>query len=128
MRDGASMTLPPGAITPTMFQILLSLRDGERHGYSMMRDIGRQTDGAMQVGAATLYRSIKKLVDAGLIEETDERPDPELDDERRRYYRLTALGERVAKEEAERLAKLVEAAYHKRLLGRGRFAHLGGKP
>jgi len=121
------MTQPQGSITPTMFQVLMSLRDAERHGYSIMRDIEEQTDGAVRVGAATLYRSIKKLVDGGLIAETDERPDPELDDERRRYYRLTSLGERVAREEAERLAKLVEMAYRKSLIGRGRLSPQGGK-
>jgi DNA-binding PadR family transcriptional regulator len=120
------VTLPKGQLTPSMFQILLSLRDGERHGYSIMRDIADRTEGDMRVGAATLYRSIKRMVAAGLIQETDERPDPEMDDERRRYYRLTALGEHVAKEEAERLVKLVESAYRKSLVERPRFAPRGG--
>jgi DNA-binding PadR family transcriptional regulator len=99
-----------------MFQIMLSLLDGERHGYSIMRDISHRTDGEVHVGAATLYRCIKRMLETGLILETAERPDPELDDERRRYYRLTELGERVARTEAQRLAKLVEAAYRKNLL------------
>jgi DNA-binding PadR family transcriptional regulator len=120
------VTLPKGQLTPATFQILLSLVDGERHGYSIMRDIADRTDDEMKVGAATLYRCIKRMVDAGLIVETAARPDPALDDERRRYYRLTQLGERVTREEAQRLAKLVESAYHKRLLDSPGFAPLGG--
>jgi DNA-binding PadR family transcriptional regulator len=110
------VTLPKGQLTPAMFQIMLSLTDGERHGYSIMRDIATRTDGDVRIGAATLYRCIKRMLETGLIVETDERPDPDLDDERRRYYRLTQIGEGVAKEEAQRLAKLVEAAYRKSLL------------
>lgn len=110
------MTLPAGQLTPAMFQILLSLRDGERHGYSIMCDIRDRTDREVQIGPATLYRCIKRLLDAGLIVETDARPDPALDDERRRYYRMTDLGERVAREEAQRLVKLVQAAYRKNLV------------
>jgi DNA-binding PadR family transcriptional regulator len=120
------MTLPKGELTSTTFQILLSLLEGERHGYSIMRDIAERTDGEMKVGAATLYRSIKRMVDTGLIRETDERPVRELDDQRRRYYRLTSLGERVAREEAERLARLVESAYRKSLLDRPRITPAGG--
>jgi DNA-binding PadR family transcriptional regulator len=108
------VTLPKGQLTPSMFQILLSLRDGERHGYSIMRDIADRTEGDMRVGAATLYRSIKRMVAAGLIQETDERPDPEMDDERRRYYRLTALGRRVLAAESARLEELVRAVHAKR--------------
>jgi DNA-binding PadR family transcriptional regulator len=116
------MTLPAGEITSATFQILLSLVDGERHGYSIMRDIAQRTDGEVKVGAATLYRCIKRMVDSGVIVECDARPDPELDDERRRYYRLTQLGETVTRNEAQRLAKLVEAAYQKRLLEKPEFA------
>ena len=116
------MTLPKGQVTPAMFQILLSLMDGERHGYSIMREIADRTDGDVKVGAATLYRCIKRMLEAGLIVETDERPDPELDDQRRRYYRLSEFGERVAREEAQRLAKLVESAYRKSLLDAPGFA------
>jgi DNA-binding PadR family transcriptional regulator len=105
-----------------MFQIMLSLIDGERHGYSIMRDIAQRTEGEVQVGAATLYRCIKRMVDTGLIVETEERPDPELDDERRRYYRLTEMGQRAARDEAKRLARLVESAYRKSLLDRPALA------
>jgi DNA-binding PadR family transcriptional regulator len=112
------VTLPKGELTSTTFQILLSLTDGERHGYSIMRDIAERTEGQTKVGAATLYRSIKRMVDDGLISESEERPDPELDDQRRRYYRLTSLGEQAARTEAQRLSSLVESAYRKRLIER----------
>lgn len=110
-----------------MFQILLSLGDGERHGYGIMRDIADRTDGEMRVGAATLYRCIKRMLEAGLIVETDERPDPRLDDERRRYYRLSELGERLARDEAARLVKLLQSACGKRFLDIPGLAPLGGK-
>src|ERR1051326_5406463 len=100
--DDHSLTFPRGGLTPAMFQIMLSLIDGERHGYSIMRDIAQRTEGEVRIGAATLYRCIKRMVDTGLIAETDERPDPDLDDERRRYYRLTDTGQRAARNEAKR--------------------------
>ncbi len=75
-------------LTPAVFHILLALADGERHGYSIMQEIAVQTGGALRIGPTTLYRSIKRMLEDGLIVEVDERPDPELDDERRRYYRL----------------------------------------
>lgn len=99
-----------------MFQILLSLVDGERHGYSIMRDIATRTEGEVQLGSATLYRCIKRLLETGLIVVSDQRPDPELDDERRRYYRITEQGEEVARQEALRLARVVQSAYRKRLI------------
>jgi len=105
-------------LTPAVFQILLVLAGGERHGYAIMKEVEANTDGRMQLGPGTLYRSIKRMLSDGLIEESAERPDPALDDERRRYYRLTALGRRVAGAEAERLAGLVRLAESKRLLHR----------
>ncbi len=105
-------------LTPAAFQILLVLADGERHGYAIMKEVEANTQGQMQLGPGTLYRSVKRMLADGLIVESAERPDPELDDERRRYYRLTALGRRVAAAEAERLAGLVELAQAKRLLRR----------
>lgn len=113
-------TLPPGdllPLTPTVFHILLALADGERHGYSIMQEVARITSGAIQMGPGTLYGTIKRMSEAGLIEEADERPDPEMDDERRRYYRLTGFGRRVAQAEAERLAMLLSVARTKRLMG-----------
>lgn len=103
-------------LTPAVFHILLALAGGERHGYGIMREIARATDDQMRIGPGTLYRSIKQMLAARLIEESDERPDPELDDERRRYYRLTPFGLQVAQAEAARLARLVSAARARRLL------------
>ncbi len=90
--------------------ILIAVADRERHGYAIMQDIASRTDGGMRLGPATLYGSIKRLLQDGLIEELDERPDPESDDVRRRYYRITALGRKLAREETARLARLVRQA------------------
>ena len=103
-------------LTPAMFHILLALADRERHGYDIMREVDERTEGKMRLGPGTLYGSIKRMLKAGWIEELDERPDPEMDDERRRYYRLTDFGYRLAVAEAERLARLVKTARNKRLL------------
>lgn len=97
-------------LTPAMYHILLALANGERHGYSIMQDIMAQTQGKLRIGPTTLYRSIKHMLEDGLIAECDERPDPALDDERRRYYRLTDLGRRVAVAETERLARALTVA------------------
>jgi DNA-binding PadR family transcriptional regulator len=105
-------------LTPAMFHILLALSDRERHGYDIMREVDERTEGKMRLGPGTLYGSIKRMLQSGLIEELDERPDPELDDERRRYYRLTDFGYRLAVAEAERLARLVKTARTKKLLTR----------
>ena len=103
-------------LTPAMFHILLALADRDRHGYEIMREVAERTEGKVRVGPGTLYGSIKRMLNDDLIEELDERPDPELDDERRRYYRLSKFGRRVAIAEAERLAQLVKAARSKKLL------------
>jgi DNA-binding PadR family transcriptional regulator len=100
------------------FQILLALADEERHGYAIRREVAERTDGDVQLGPGTLYGSIKRMVNSGLIAESEERPDPELDDERRRYYRITPLGRKVAAAEARRMERLVGIARAKRLLGR----------
>ncbi len=92
------------------FQILVSLADRERHGYSVMQDVAERTDGALRLSPSSLYASIKRLLEQSLIEELSERPDPEHDDERRRYYALTALGRRVAMAEARRLERLLADA------------------
>src|SRR6266581_615338 len=97
-------------LTPAVFHILLALADSERHGYGIMQEIAMRTDGKMRMGPGTLYGSIKRMLADGLIEESGERPDPVLDDERRRYYRLTAFGQRVVRAEAQRLAQLVNVA------------------
>ena len=103
-------------LTPAMFHILLALADKERHGYDIMREVDERSEGKMRLGPGTLYGSIKRMLSDGLIDESGERPDPEMDDERRRYYRLTDLGHRVAVAEAERLEKLVKSARTKKLL------------
>jgi DNA-binding PadR family transcriptional regulator len=114
-------------LTPPVFHILVALADDERHGYGIMQDVARQTNDALQLGPGTLYGCLKRMLAAGLVEESDERPDPALDDERRRYYRMTALGRRVVREEAQRLAGAVVAAQAKRLFGRGKPGFAGGK-
>src|SRR4051794_27474101 len=97
-------------LTPSVFHILLALADEERHGYGIMQDVAQQTGNALQLGPGTLYGCLKRMLAAGLVEESDERPDPSLDDERRRYYRMTAFGRRVVRAEAQRLAGAVSAA------------------
>jgi DNA-binding PadR family transcriptional regulator len=92
------------------FHILVSLADKERHGYSVMQDVAERTDGALRFSPSSLYASIKRLLEQGLIEELAERPDPRNDDERRRYYRLTRLGRQVAMAEARRLERLLADA------------------
>jgi DNA-binding PadR family transcriptional regulator len=93
-----------------MFHILLALADEDRHGYAIIQDVARRTAGAIHLSAGTLYRSIQRMLEAGLIVEPRERPAAEDDDERRRYYRITALGAAVARAEARRLTELVRMA------------------
>src|SRR5881392_309890 len=107
-------------LTPPVFHILVALAREERHGYGIMLDVARQTDDALQLGPGTLYGCLKRMLAAGLVAESDERPDPALDDVRRRYYRMTDLGRRVVWAEAQRLANAVLAARMKRLLGSGK--------
>jgi DNA-binding PadR family transcriptional regulator len=114
-------TRSPTAFLPlpvSEFQILLALADEERHGYAIKAEVEERSGGQVRLGPGTLYGSIKRMLASGLIEESDERPDAMLDDERRRYYRITPLGRSVASAEAERMATLVAAARRKRLLGR----------
>ena len=97
-------------LTPAVFHILLALADQDRHGYAIMLHVASTTEGQMQLGPGTLYGTIKRLLTATLIEESGERPDSDIDDERRRYYRLTEHGRRVLQLEVQRLASLVKAA------------------
>jgi len=90
--------------------VLIAIGPEERHGYAIMREIERMTEGATRLGPGGVYTTIKRLLDDGLIEECDERPDPELDDQRRRYYRLTPTGRAVVAAEVRRLESLVAAA------------------
>lgn len=107
---------PYQPLTPAVFHILLALADGEKHGYAIMKDVEAQTNGGLRMGPGTLYGTIKRMLAAGLIEESGQRPDPELDDERRRYYRLTGLGAQVVAAESRRLDNLVKVARQKRVL------------
>jgi DNA-binding PadR family transcriptional regulator len=105
--DDVTTLLP---LTPVVFEILLALAAGEQHGYAIMRDVAERTGGRIDLHAGTLYRALARLLDGGLIEELDERPAPDVDDERRRYYRLTPRGAAVAQAEAERLEAQLTAA------------------
>ena len=97
-------------LQPTSFHILLSLADEDRHGYAIIQDIARRTNGEIKLSAGTLYRSIQRLQEQGLIVETKTRPAPEEDDERRRYYRITRMGKAVAQAEVRRLHRLLKMA------------------
>lgn len=105
-------------LTPPVFHILVALADEERHGYGIMQDVARQTNEALQLGPGTLYGCLKRMLAAGIVEESDVRPDPSLDDERRRYYRMTAMGRKLVRAEAHRLAEAVTAARSRRLFDR----------
>ena len=113
-------------LTPAVFHILLALSDGEKHGYAIMRVVEETTGGRMTLGPGTLYGAVKRLLKGGLILESDIRPDPVLDDSRRRYYQLTDLGRKVLMVESERLAELVEHARRKDLLPADRARLVGG--
>src|SRR2546425_11313641 len=101
-------------LKPHWFHVLLSLSDQEQHGYGIMQEVLDRTDGKVRLWPATLYGALKRLLDEDLIEESDRRPAPELDDPRRRYYRLTSLGRRVLVAESERLEDLVRVIRSKR--------------
>lgn len=107
-------------LTPAASHIMLTLADGEKHGYAIMREVEEMTDGHLTMGPGTLYGSIKRMLGAGLVEETEQRPDSELDDQRRRYYRLTGLGERVLSAEMARLEAMIRAADSKKVAWRPR--------
>src|ERR1700730_4769959 len=103
-------------LTPAMFQILLALGDGEKHGYAILKEVEDQTNGQVRLSTGTLYAMIKRLLIEGILEESRNRPPVEEDDQRRRYYRLTTLGRQVAVAEAERMERLIVTARHKHLL------------
>lgn len=118
-------TRDPGArlpLTTPVFHILLALADRERHGYGILLDIAGRTGGRLRLGTGTLYTAVRRLLEDGLLEESDERPAPDLDDQRRRYYRLTRFGRDVLAAEAHRLESLVGMARERRVLAPG-----GGK-
>ena len=97
-------------LSPALWEILVALADGDKHGYAIGKEVARRTNGDVTLRATTLYSVLKRALADGLIDETRERPDPALDDERRRYYRLTDRGRRVAVAESERLASTLKHA------------------
>jgi DNA-binding PadR family transcriptional regulator len=105
--DSPEALLP---LPPATFHILMALADEDRHGYAIIQEVAARTGGRLRLSAGTLYRSVQRMLEQGLIVEPRERPAPELDDERRRYYRLTPFGRRVAEAEMRRLADLVKIA------------------
>jgi DNA-binding PadR family transcriptional regulator len=107
MTDQADDFLP---LPPATFYILLALAQDDRHGYAIMQDVAERSKGELSLSAGTLYRSIQRMLEQGLIRETRDRPARELDDERRRYYRITPLGHAVARAEARRMSELVRMA------------------
>ena len=107
MRFKAATYLP---LTPAMLQVLLALADGDKHGYAILKEVSRRTGGAVVLRTGTLYTALRRFVDDGLVAESGERPEPALDDERRRYYRLTERGRAVAVAETERLEETVRQA------------------
>jgi DNA-binding PadR family transcriptional regulator len=113
MKNMAHKSVPPEGFLPlpaATFHILMAVAEEDRHGYAIIQDVAARTGGELKLSAGTLYRSIQRMLEQGLISETRERPAPDLDDERRRYYRITPLGTAVAKAEATRMAKLVKWA------------------
>jgi DNA-binding PadR family transcriptional regulator len=114
-------------LTSAVFHVLLALVEGERHGYAIMQEVAESTRSQIKMGPGTLYGTIKRLLEVRLIEESDRRPDPQMDDERRRYYRLTGLGQRVVRAEALRYEQLTKIVRRKRLLGQtARAGNAGG--
>jgi len=103
-------------LTPAMFHILLALADGEKHGYAVLKEVARRTDNKVRLSAGTLYGNLARLESAGLIAESDRRPEVALDDERRRYYRLTEFGREVAVADAKRMEEALLQAHAKKLL------------
>jgi len=97
-------------LTPAVFHILVALGDGEAHGYAIMQNVLTRTGGTVRLSAGTLYGAVSRLLEGGLITELEERPDPEMDDTRRRYYRLSDMGGRVLAAEIHRLSDLIRAA------------------
>ena len=109
-------TNPNSPLTPAVFHILLALSSGERHGYGIMKQVEADSQGKVKMGAGTLYGSLKRMLDAGLVKESDRRVDPEMDDERRIYYRITGVGEKALAAELERYRHIVGVAKKLKLL------------
>ncbi len=107
-------------LTPAMFEVLIALADGEKHGYAIIKEVARRTGGEVSLSAGTLYAIIRRFEMEGVLEESDDRPDAALDDERRRYYRLTNFGRDVAQAEAKRMETALKMAQAKNLIPRTR--------
>lgn len=110
---------PNAPLTPAVFHILLALSSGERHGYAIMKQVEADSQGKVSMGPGTLYGSLKRMLDAGLVDESDKRIDPEMDDQRRIYYRITGLGVQALAAELERYRRIVALAQQRKLLPRG---------
>ena len=108
-------TNPSPPLTPAVFYILLSLSNGERHGYGIMKQVEADSQGKVSMGPGTLYGSLKRMLDAGLVQESDKRVDPEMDDERRIYYQITGVGAQVLAAELERYQRIVTIAQQRKL-------------
>jgi DNA-binding PadR family transcriptional regulator len=108
-------------LTPAMFETLVALADGEKHGYAIIKEVSRRTGGAITLNAGTLYTLLRRFVNEGVVAETEERPDPALDDERRRYYRVTEFGRAVARAEARRMETALGMAHAKKLIPKARL-------
>ena len=109
-------------LSPPEFHVLLALADGAKHGYAIMKDVSRRTDGKVRLSAGTLYGIVARLLSRGWISETRYRPEPALDDERRRYYELTSLGREIAIAETERMEEAIALARSKHLFVKPRTA------
>jgi DNA-binding PadR family transcriptional regulator len=106
-------SVPP--LTPAVFHILLALSTGERHGYGIMKQVEADSQGKVSMGPGTLYGSLKRMLDAGLVQESDKRVDPEMDDQRRIYYQITAMGAEVLASELDRYQRIVTIAQQRNL-------------
>jgi len=114
-------------LTPVVFHILMALSSENRHGYAIIKEVQTTTEGRVNIQTGTLYQAIKRLLDSGVINETDSKVDPALDDQRRRYYTLSGLGKRVLSEEAQRLESMVKLARAKQVLSSGQAAFALGQ-
>ncbi len=110
-----AITTPTPPLTPAVFHILLALSSGERHGYGIMKQVEADSQGNVTMGAGTLYGSLKRMLDAGLVKESDKRVDPEMDDERRIYYQITGVGTKALAMELERYKHIVTLAKERKL-------------
>ena len=109
-------TTSPTPLTPAVFHILLALSSGERHGYGIMKQVEADSQGKVTMGAGTLYGSLKRMLEAGLVQESDRRVDPEMDDERRIYYQITGAGAKALAAELDRYKNIVTVAQKRNLL------------